>query len=80
MNIISLSKLHTALGFKKGVDCRFAIRIVRSIVDYYVSKGSTVNLCAIDVSKAFEHVNNYALLNKLMKQLLPVKLLSLFEN
>ena len=45
-----------------------------------MTKGSTVNLCAIDVSKAFDRVNNFALLNKLMKRLLPVKLLSLFEN
>ena len=45
-----------------------------------MSKGNTVNLCAIDVSKAFNRVNNYALLNKLMKRLLPVKLLCLFEN
>ena len=67
-------------GFKKGVGCSFAIRTVRSIVDYYVTNGSTVNLCAIDVSKAFDGVNNFALLNKLMKRLIPVKLLSLLEN
>ena len=67
-------------GFKKGVGCSFAIRTVCSIVDYYVSKGSIVNLCTIDVSKAFDRVSNYALLNKLMKRLLSVKLLSLFEN
>ena len=65
-------------GFKKGVGCSFAIRTVRSKVDYYVTKGSTVNLCAIDVSKAFDGVNNLALLNKLMKRLLPVKLLYLY--
>ena len=59
-------------GFKKGVGCSFAIRTVRSIVDYYVTNGSTVNLCAIDVSKAFDRVNNFALLNKLIKWLLPV--------
>ena len=40
--------------------------MVRSIVDYYVTKGSAG---AIDVSKAF---NNFAFLNKLMKRLLPV--------
>ena len=51
-----------------------------TVIDYYVTKGSTVNLCAIDVYKAFDRVNNFALLNKLMKRLLPVKLLSLFEN
>lgn len=45
-----------------------------------MTKGRTVNLCAIDVSKAFDRVNNFALLNKLMKRVLPVKVLSLFEK
>ena len=27
---------------------------VRSVIDYYVSYGSTVNLCSIDLSKAFD--------------------------
>ena len=65
-------------GFKKRVGCSFSIKTVRSVVDCYVTKGSTVNLCAIDVSKAFDRVNNFVLLNKL--RLLPVKLLSLLEN
>ena len=51
-------------GVKKGVGCSFAIRTVRSIVDYYVSKGSTVNLCVLGISEAFDWVNYYALLNK----------------
>jgi len=57
-------------GFKKRVGCSYAIKTVRSIVDYYVTKCSTVNLCAIDVSEAFDRVNNFASLNKLIKRLL----------
>jgi len=34
-------------GFKKGVGCSYAIRTIRGIVDNYVSKGNTANLCAI---------------------------------
>ena len=45
-----------------------------------MSKDSTVNLCVLGISEAFDWVNYYALLNKLMIQLLPVKLLSLVEN
>jgi len=36
--------------------------LLRSIVDGYTKNGSTVNLCAIDISKAFDKVNHYALL------------------
>jgi len=51
-----------------------------SIVDGYVVKGSTANLCAIDISKAFDRVNHFALLTKLMKRLIPVLLLHLLES
>ena len=39
-----------------------------------------MNLCAIDLSKAFDKVNHHALYIKLMKRHLPVKVLNLIEN
>jgi len=39
-----------------------------------------VNLCAIDISKAFDKVNHHALLIKLMKKNFPVQLLDLIMN
>ena len=54
--------------------------MVRGIVDNYVSKGNTASLCAIDISKAFDSVNHFGLLLKLMKRLIPVQLLHLLEN
>ena len=44
------------------------------------SSGSTVNVCAIDVSKAFYKMNHYGLLIKLMKRHIPENLLLLLEN
>ena len=67
-------------GFKKGVGCTYAISSVRKVVDNYVANGSTANLCAIDVSKAFDKVNHYALLSKLIKKMIPRELLLLLEN
>ena len=59
----------------------FAIRSVRKVVDnYYIANDSTANMCAIDVSKAFDKVNHYALLSKLMKKMIPRELLFLLEN
>jgi len=40
----------------------------------------TVNLCAIDLSKAFDKVNHHALFMKLMKRNIPVQLLHIVEN
>jgi len=33
---------------------------------YYISAGSTVNICALDVRKAFDKMNHYGLFIKLM--------------
>ena len=55
-------------GFKKGIGCSHAIFTVRNSVDRIISGGSTANLCAVDLSKAFDKVNHNALFIKLMKR------------
>jgi len=57
-----------------------AIYTVRSVVNHYVSNGSTVNVCAIDISKAFDRMNHIWLFIKLMDRLLPVNVLLLLED
>ena len=52
-------------GFKKGIGCTHAINSCRNIVDHFVNSGSTVNICALDLSKAFDKVNHHALLSNL---------------
>jgi len=47
--------------------CSHAIYTVKNIVGKFVSNGSTVNLCAIDLTKAFHKVNHHGLFLKLMK-------------
>jgi len=32
---------------------------LRSVIDYYNKRGSTINLCMLDISKAFDKVNRY---------------------
>ena len=67
-------------GFKKGMGCSHAIYTVRHVVERFIKGGNTVNLCAIDLSKAFDKVNHHALLMKLMKRNLPVVLIDILEN
>ena len=45
------------------------------IVDHFVNCGIVVNICALDLSKAFDKVNYHAFFIKLMKRFIPVKLL-----
>jgi len=54
--------------------------VLRSTVDYYVSFGTTVNICALDLSKAFDKMNHHGLFIKVMDRIIPVNLLSLLEN
>ena len=67
-------------GFKKGYSCSHAIYSVRRVVDYYVNGGSMVNLCLLDLSKAFDKMNHYALYIKLMNKSVPLCVLSVLEN
>ena len=60
--------------------CNHAIYTVHQVVDRFIKGGNTVNLCSIDLSKAFDKVNYHALLIKLMKRKLPLALLDLLEN
>jgi len=39
-----------------------------------------MNLCTLDLSKAFDNVNHSALLLKLMKRNIPVELIRILEN
>ena len=34
---------------------------LQSVVDFYTERGSTINLCLLDMSKAFDKVNHYGL-------------------
>ena len=75
-----LETTENQFGFKQGVGCSHAIYTVRNIISSATNKGTTVNLCAIDLSKAFDKVNHYALLIKIMKRKVPVVILELLEN
>ena len=67
-------------GFKKGRGCTTAIYTVRKTIEHFVNGGSTVNLCSIDLSKAFDKGNHHALFVKLIKKHIPNELLCVLEN
>jgi hypothetical protein len=67
-------------GFKKHLSCTNAIYCVRNVIEHFVTNGSTVNVCTLDLSKAFDRMNHFALLIKLINRNIPINLLSIFEN
>ena len=49
-------------------------------MDYYVNDGSMVNLCLLDLSKAFDKMNRYALYIKLTNRSVPLCVLSVYSK
>jgi len=47
-------------------------------VENIVNGGNTANICAIDLSKAFDKVNHFAVFSKLVKRHIPNELLTLY--
>lgn len=51
------------------------IYTVRNIVNRFIDGGSTANLCALDLTKAFDKLSHEALFIKRMQRRLPTELL-----
>ena len=66
-------------GFKQGLGCSQAIHSVMNIVNNFTSNGSTINLCALGLSKAFDRMSHYGLFTKLMDRMVPNDFLATLE-
>src|SRR5437867_12844770 len=64
-------------GFRKGVGCSDALFTVKSVVNHFIKNGCTINVTALDISKAFDRVSYYALFSKPMKRKFPKLLIKL---
>ena len=53
--------------FKKGLVCAYAIFKLRTTIDYFTGRGSSVYAASLDISKVFDTVNHYKLMCSLMK-------------
>lgn len=67
-------------GFKKNVGCTHAIYALRKTIDYYNERGSTVNLCALDLAKAFDKLDRFVLFEALMNRGCPAKFIAILKH
>jgi len=67
-------------GFKQHSSCSHALFTVRTVIDHYVKSSSTVNICALDISKAFDKVDHFALLQLLMDRLMSRNFIGVLLN
>ena len=65
--------------FKKGIGCNSALFTVKSIVNHFIKNDSTINICSIDLIKAFDKVNIDILLEKLCDRNVPVSYINVLR-
>ena len=66
-------------GFKTGHCTDMAIFAIKEIINYYKEKNSTMFVCFLDASKAFDRINHGILFMKLKKRGLPETWLRLLK-
>ena len=58
-------------GFKRGVSTTQCTWVVNEVTNYFMRRGTAVNVCLLDCSKAFDKVKFDALFQKLLDRGLP---------
>jgi len=67
-------------GFKQNSCCNHALFTLTTVVHHHVADNSTVNICALDISKAFDRVDHFALLQLLMDRNVPRAFIDILLN
>jgi len=67
-------------GFRRGLGCTDAIFSLKTTINYYTERGSSVYAAALDLSKAFDSVNHFKLFSALLKAGLPVGVVTIICN
>ena len=64
-------------GYKRGHSTVHAIYTLKTCIDYFTSRGSTVFCAFLDCSKGFDKVNHHGLFIKLIQRGVPLCILNL---
>jgi len=67
-------------GFIAKTGCNKALYTVRKTFEYFTSRESTVNLCALDMAKTFDKMNKHALFIKLLNNNCPMIQINILES
>jgi len=67
-------------GFEKHLSCSSAVYVAQQVIQYYVRRGSTVYLAALDARKAFDRINNTIIINKLQSRNAPMCFIQIIAN
>ena len=67
------------LGFVKGGGCEKSLFIVSNVVNYFLKRCSDVYIMTLDATAAFDKVNVYGLLGKLLDRKVPFEIVSVIK-
>ena len=67
-------------GFKQSIGYSHAVYCLRSVCDYFLNNSSSVFVCSLDVSKAFDKISHFSLYSKLMDRHVPVNIFKILYN
>jgi len=67
-------------GFKKTLGCSHALFALRQCVNYFISRGSSLFMAALDAKNAFDRVHHVKLLHRLCNIGVPLQVVRLIEN
>lgn len=67
-------------GFKPKVGCSHAVFSINKVVNFFTKNESTVNICCLDISKAFDRLSHNCLLYKLLKRCVPTCFVNMLRN
>ena len=74
-----LESLPMQFGFKANSSCSKAIYTVRKTVEFFIDNQSTVNLCSLDLAKAFDKMNRHVLFLKLLDRKCPTVFINILD-
>jgi hypothetical protein len=66
-------------GFKKGIGCADVIFSVKTVVNYFVERGSSVYAATLDLRKAFDSVNHSTLHSTLLQAGIPLPIVNIIR-
>ena len=67
-------------GFTQSIGCSHAVYCLRLVCDYFLNNSSSVFVCSLDVSKAFDNISHFALYSKLKDRHVLVNIIKILYN